>query len=141
MSLPAEVLPQLLHGSALSGQPEGQRGLWLLREGTGGYSPGAAKLCVCVFVKPVARTPCTLTTRQAKYERGHTVTLLHKQQTTSPVSQRPAIERNVTICPLCNLRCHHAYVFVRSFIVFRSQISFLFTRFSPPIPLPIIPLF
>lgn len=36
MSLPAEVLPQLLHGSALSGQPEAQRGLWLLCEGTGG---------------------------------------------------------------------------------------------------------
>lgn len=39
MSLPAEVLPQLLHSSALSGQPEAQRGLWILREGAGGNSP------------------------------------------------------------------------------------------------------
>lgn len=36
MSLPAEVLPQLLCSSALSGQPEAQRGLWILCEGTGG---------------------------------------------------------------------------------------------------------
>lgn len=63
MSLPAEVLPQLLHGSALSGQPEDQRGLWILREGTGGYSPRAAKLRV--LVKTLARTRWTLTTRQA----------------------------------------------------------------------------
>lgn len=42
MSLPAEVLPQLLRSSALSGQPEAQRGLWILREGTGvGLSEGS----------------------------------------------------------------------------------------------------
>lgn len=35
MPLPAEILPQLLSGSALSGQPEAQRGLWNIREGTG----------------------------------------------------------------------------------------------------------
>lgn len=46
MPLPAEVLPQLLHGSALSGQPEAQRGLWILREGTGGGSLRAAS-CLC----------------------------------------------------------------------------------------------
>lgn len=45
MSQPAEVLPQLLHGSALSGQPEAQRGLWILREGTGGNSPRVAIVC------------------------------------------------------------------------------------------------
>lgn len=36
MSLPAEVLPQLLHGAALSGQPEAQRGLWMLCKGRRG---------------------------------------------------------------------------------------------------------
>lgn len=33
MPLPADVLPQLLHGSSVSGQSEAQRGLWDLREG------------------------------------------------------------------------------------------------------------
>lgn len=43
MPLPAEVLPQLLYSSALSGQPEAQGGLWILCEGTGGNSPRAAE--------------------------------------------------------------------------------------------------
>lgn len=38
MPLSAEVLPQLLDGSCLSGQPEAQRGLWILCEGTEGLS-------------------------------------------------------------------------------------------------------
>lgn len=49
MSLPAEVLPQLFSSSALSGQPEAQRGLWNLREGVcvcgGVLSLRVAKLC------------------------------------------------------------------------------------------------
>lgn len=44
MSLPAEVLPQLLHRAALSGQPEAQRGLWILREGTGGSESACARV-------------------------------------------------------------------------------------------------
>lgn len=36
MPLPAEVLPQLLCSSGLSGQPEAKRGLWIIREGTRG---------------------------------------------------------------------------------------------------------
>lgn len=59
MSLPAEVLPQLLHSSALSGQPEAQRGLWMLCKGTGGNSD------VRVHVRAAARMLCTLTTWQA----------------------------------------------------------------------------
>lgn len=43
--MPAEVLPQLLSGPALSGQPQAQRGLWNLCEGTGGKSLRAAELC------------------------------------------------------------------------------------------------
>lgn len=46
MPLPAEVLPQLLSSSALSGQPEAQRGLWNICEGTGAKSPTVARLCV-----------------------------------------------------------------------------------------------
>lgn len=60
MPLPAEVLPQLLCSSALSGQPEAQRGLWILCEGTGRDSLRAVKLCVSV-----ARTSCTLTTQDS----------------------------------------------------------------------------
>lgn len=44
MPLPADVLPQLLHGSSVSGQSEAQRGLWDLREGTG----EVLLVCVCV---------------------------------------------------------------------------------------------
>lgn len=46
MPLPADVLPQLLHGSSVSGQSEAQRGLWDLREGTG----EVLLVCVCVCV-------------------------------------------------------------------------------------------
>lgn len=46
MPLPAEVLPQLLGSAALSGQPEAQRGLWNICEGTGAKSPTVVRLCV-----------------------------------------------------------------------------------------------
>jgi len=48
MPLPAEVLSQLLHGFALSGQPEAQRGLSIIFKGTGGNWPQAAKLFATV---------------------------------------------------------------------------------------------
>lgn len=48
MQQPAEVLPQLLLGSALSGQPEAQRGLWLIPKGTSGNSAEAARSFVFV---------------------------------------------------------------------------------------------
>lgn len=50
MLLPAEVLPELHHSPALSGQPEAQRGLWILHKGTGGTSLKAPKWCACVWV-------------------------------------------------------------------------------------------
>lgn len=47
MSLPAEVLPQLLGCSALSGTPKAQRGLWNLCQGTWGKSLRVARLQSC----------------------------------------------------------------------------------------------
>ena len=44
MPLSAEVLPQLFHCTLLSGQPEAQRGLWLLRDGT--LQAAATKRCL-----------------------------------------------------------------------------------------------
>lgn len=47
---------------------------------------------------------------------------------TAQCHQSPARERNVTISPTCNLRCHHGYVFVRSCFG-------LHMLFTPPLPL------
>lgn len=113
MPLPAEILPQLLSGSALSGQPEAQRGLWNICEGTGEGGNHWERLnCVCeseLWQGPWQRGRW----RGAKCKRGHTATLLPKWQT-AQCHHSPARERNVTISPTCNLHCHHAYVFVRS---------------------------
>lgn len=109
MSLPAEVLPQLHHRSALSGQPEGQRGLWILCEGTSSAVPNVRE--------ETQRHRCP------------------NRQTSGSVSPRPSRERNVTICPLCNLRCHRAYVSFRPCIVFVVlDLTSLHTLFSthPP---------
>lgn len=64
MPLPADVLPQLLHGSSVSGQSEAQRGLWDLREGTGEVLLVCVCVCVSVPVSTVGRTLCTMTMQQ-----------------------------------------------------------------------------
>lgn len=116
MSLPAEVLPQLHHRSALSGQPEGQRGLWILCEGTSSAVPSVRE--------ETQRHRCP------------------NRQTSGSVSPRPSRGRNVTICPLCNIRCHHAYVSVRSCIVFLVlDLTSLHTLFQHPSPPTVSPLF
>lgn len=80
MSQPAEVLPQLLHGSALRGQPEAQGGLWILHEGTRRELTEGQLNLVCESVR--WQGPCAPSQhgrrRGAKYERGHTATLLPK---------------------------------------------------------------
>lgn len=64
MPLPADVLPQLLHGSSVSGQSEAQRGLWDLREGTGEVLLVCVCVCVSVPVSTVGRMLCTMTMQQ-----------------------------------------------------------------------------
>lgn len=75
MPLPAEVLPQLLSSSALSGQPEAQRGLWNICEGTGAKIANSGEI-VCEWELWQAWHVPWQRGKQhcAKWERGHGAT-------------------------------------------------------------------
>lgn len=111
MQQPAEVLPQLLLSSALSGQPEAQRGLWLIPKGTSGNSVEAARLFVfvsrgqdVVFFENAAkhRVECH------QWERNDSHLSLAKPSTSAQSFVRPIcdyISSLRLICRLCPQWC------------------------------------